>query len=78
MPWRGSKKDGADAFILAAIQGALSKGPRYAVYDVQYDLASGEGTRYAASSREQDTSPVLETNLPRLQQQDHLHRLVAG
>ncbi|KAL2116828.1 hypothetical protein VTJ04DRAFT_8996 [Mycothermus thermophilus] len=25
--------------------GALSKGPRYAVYDVQYDLASGEGTR---------------------------------
>jgi len=25
--------------------GAVSKGPRYAVYDVQYDLASGEGTR---------------------------------
>ncbi|KAL2185280.1 chaperonin GroL [Thermothelomyces heterothallicus CBS 203.75] len=25
--------------------GALGKGPRYAVYDVQYDLKSGEGTR---------------------------------
>jgi len=25
--------------------GALGKGPRYAVYDVQYNLASGEGTR---------------------------------
>jgi hypothetical protein len=25
--------------------GAVGKGPRYAVYDVQYDLASGEGTR---------------------------------
>jgi hypothetical protein len=25
--------------------GVLGKGPRYAVYDVQYDLASGEGTR---------------------------------
>lgn len=27
-------------------QGAVGKGPRYAVYDVEYDLASGEGTRY--------------------------------
>jgi cofilin len=25
--------------------GAVGKGPRYAVYDVQYDLASGEGIR---------------------------------
>lgn len=25
--------------------GAVGKGPRYAVYDVQFDLASGEGTR---------------------------------
>jgi hypothetical protein len=25
--------------------GAVGKGPRYAVFDVQYDLASGEGTR---------------------------------
>ncbi|KAL2127618.1 hypothetical protein VTI74DRAFT_10397 [Chaetomium olivicolor] len=25
--------------------GAVGKGPRYAVYDVQYQLASGEGTR---------------------------------
>ncbi|EGS23898.1 uncharacterized protein CTHT_0006070 [Thermochaetoides thermophila DSM 1495] len=25
--------------------GAIGKGPRYAVYDVQYELASGEGTR---------------------------------
>ncbi|KAL2149483.1 hypothetical protein VTH82DRAFT_8134 [Thermothelomyces myriococcoides] len=25
--------------------GAVGKGPRYAVYDVQYELSSGEGTR---------------------------------
>jgi len=25
--------------------GAVGKGPRYAVYDVEYELASGEGTR---------------------------------
>jgi cofilin len=25
--------------------GAVSKGPRYAVYDIQYELASGEGIR---------------------------------
>ena len=26
--------------------GAVTKGPRYAVYDFSYDLASGEGSRY--------------------------------
>lgn len=28
------------------LQGAVGKGPRYAVYDFEYQLASGEGTRY--------------------------------
>lgn len=27
------------------LQGAISKGPRYAVYDFEYKLASGEGSR---------------------------------
>lgn len=28
------------------MQGAVGKGPRYAVYDFEYQLSSGEGTRY--------------------------------
>lgn len=27
------------------MQGAIGKGPRYAVYDFEYSLASGEGER---------------------------------
>ena len=34
--------------ILFVKQGKVGKGPRYAVYDFSYDLASGEGTRYAS------------------------------
>jgi len=30
---------------LSRVQGAVGKGPRYAVYDFEYQLASGEGTR---------------------------------
>ena len=31
-------------------QGAVGKGPRYAVYDVEYQLASGEGIRYGLNT----------------------------
>ena len=31
----------------AGYKGKEGKGPRYAVYDFQWELASGEGTRYA-------------------------------
>lgn len=30
-------------------RGKEGKGPRYAIYDFQYELEGGEGTRYAAS-----------------------------
>ena len=30
-------------------RGKEGKGPRYAVYDFQYELESGEGTRYASN-----------------------------
>lgn len=32
-------------------QGKLGKGPRFAVYDFSYELASGEGTRYTPLRR---------------------------
>ena len=32
----------------AGHKGKEGKGPRYAVYDFQYELEGGEGTRYAA------------------------------
>lgn len=35
---------------LIFLQGKEGKGPRYAVYDFNYDLASGEGARYVAQS----------------------------
>lgn len=38
--------------ILIHQQGKEGKGPRYAVYDFNYDLASGEGARYALTARE--------------------------
>ena len=31
-------------------KGKEGKGPRYAVYDFQYELDGGEGTRYAATT----------------------------
>jgi len=31
----------------AGHKGKVGKGPRYAVYDFQYELEGGEGTRYA-------------------------------
>lgn len=30
----------------SSAKGKEGKGPRYAVYDFQYELANGEGTRY--------------------------------
>ena len=33
----------------ASHKGKEGKGPRYAVYDFQYELEGGEGTRYAVS-----------------------------
>lgn len=38
-------------------QGKVGKGPRYAVYDFNYDLSSGEGTRYVI--RVSETCPEL-------------------
>ena len=35
----------------AGHRGKEGKGPRYAVYDFQYELDGGEGTRYAVNSR---------------------------
>ena len=34
----------------ASHKGKEGKGPRYAVYDFQYELEGGEGTRYIASN----------------------------
>lgn len=34
----------------AGHKGKEGKGPRYAVYDFQYELEGGEGTRYAVTS----------------------------
>lgn len=34
----------------AGHKGKEGKGPRYAVYDFQYELEGGEGTRYAVNS----------------------------
>ena len=34
----------------AGHKGKVGKGPRYAVYDFQYELEGGEGTRYAVIS----------------------------
>lgn len=31
--------------VLTWYQGAVGKGPRYAVYDFEYNLASGDGVR---------------------------------
>jgi len=52
-------------------QGKLGKGPRYAIYDFQYELASGDGTRYVPKL---DTGS---TEFTQVQKQDHLHRMVA-
>ena len=34
----------------AGHKGKEGKGPRYAVYDFQYELDGGEGTRYVVTS----------------------------
>ena len=34
----------------AGHKGREGKGPRYAVYDFQYELEGGEGTRYALTA----------------------------
>lgn len=34
----------------ASHKGKVGKGPRYAVYDFQYELEGGEGTRYGVSN----------------------------
>jgi len=53
-------------------QGKLGKGPRFAVYDFSYELASGEGTRYAL--RKLSTpNPVLTF----IQKQDHIYCVVS-
>ncbi|PNY28828.1 Actin cross-linking [Tolypocladium capitatum] len=54
---------------LTGRQGAVGKGPRYAVYDFEYNLASGDGVRYAAPSsplRVAITNPFPETSSPSL------------
>ena len=35
----------------SSYKGKEGKGPRYAVYDFQYELEGGEGTRYVPFSR---------------------------
>lgn len=56
-----SSDDDWDAFrnkllnAKAGYKGKEGKGPRYAVYDFQWDLASGEGTRFAHGNE----SPML-------------------
>ena len=38
----------------AGHKGKVGKGPRYAVYDFQYELEGGEGTRYAVTTRQNE------------------------
>ncbi len=53
--------------------GKETKGPRYAVYDFEYELASGEGSR----SGWENTIKLPDGTLTGLQKQDYLHRMVA-
>lgn len=48
--------------MLTSYQGAVGKGPRYAVYDFEYQLKSGEGTRYVGAPR--PTRTVVPTDRP--------------
>ena len=52
-------------------RGKEGKGPRYAVYDFQYELEGGEGTRYVVTIQRKD----LEGSemLIKRQEQDCLH-----
>ena len=54
----------------ATYRGKESKGPRYAVYDFEYELESGEGKRLVLGLQE-----VFQT-LMQCQEQDYLHRMV--
>ena len=58
----------------APYKGKEGKGPRYAVYDFQWELASGDGTRYTT------TGAVASPQFPRLtelQEQNFVHLMVA-
>ena len=39
----------------SSVKGKEGKGPRYAVYDFQYELPGGEGTRYIGTCDRRDT-----------------------
>jgi len=52
--------------------GKETKGPRYAVYDFEYELASGEGSR----SEEEYAIRLQDGTLMLLQKQNYLHRMV--
>lgn len=43
-------------------KGKVGKGPRYAVYDFQYELDGGEGTRYAVAVPKQKLRGNREAN----------------
>ncbi len=45
---------------LTSAQGKVGKGPRYAVYDFNYDLASGEGSRFVVTMQINWTQLILE------------------
>lgn len=55
----------------AGHKGKVGKGPRYAVYDFQYELEGGEGTRYAELLSERRWGGGA--GLIKAQEQDCLH-----
>lgn len=57
----------------ADYKGKEGKGPRYAVYDFQWELAGGEGTRYTNCSRLDHSRRGLTI----VQEQDCIHLLVS-
>ena len=57
----------------ASYKGKEGKGPRYAVYDFQWDLPSGEGTRFANLN-----VMSAENHLIVFQEQDCFHFVVSG
>ena len=57
----------------AAHKGKQGKGPRYAVYDFEYELEGGEGKRYVGSHQ-----IICGTSrLTFIQEQNHIHLLVS-
>lgn len=57
----------------ASHKGKEGKGPRYAVYDFQYELEGGEGTRYGASIFGSSSRKLMNF----LQKQDCFHFMVS-